>query len=84
MLPCVNCSDGSCGDCDVRGKMRITRCPLEYVTPDVLDVIRCAELYEKGLPPVAGGSLDQTRWFVCAADFIFKELAYWKKKLRLF
>lgn len=40
-----------------------------------------AELYEKGLPPVAGGALDQANVFVEAARFVWSEQAYWRAKL---
>ena len=41
-------------------------------------VIQCAELFRKGLPPVAGGSLDQAAIFVDAARFVWGEQAYWR------
>ena len=47
-------------------------------------MIKLAKLYEKGLPPVAGGSLDQTQAFIEAAEFIFAEEAKYKKKLGIF
>lgn len=59
----------------------ITGCPLELVTRDVWQVIEFAELFEKGLPPVAGGVLDQTKSFLEAAMFALREIAYWKSKL---
>lgn len=40
---------------------------------DIWEVIRYAGLFEKGLPPVAGGVLDQPHDFVAAAEFIFNE-----------
>ena len=43
-----------------------------------------AGLFEKGLPPVAGGVLDQAKIFVEAATFIFREQNYWKNKLGVF
>jgi len=43
-----------------------------------------ADLYDKGLPPVAGGALDQAQIFVEAARMIFAERTFWKKKLKLF
>lgn len=49
----------------------MTGCPLEIIGPDVWRAIELAGLYEKGLPPVAGGSLDQAAIFVQAAR------AYW-------
>jgi hypothetical protein len=33
-------------------------------------VLDAADRYRKGVPPIAGGSLDQTYWFTQAADFI--------------
>lgn len=44
-------------------------------------MMKYARLYEKGLPPVAGGALDQAAAFVEACDFIWQEEMYWKKKL---
>ena len=61
--------------------MKITCCPLEYITEDVWEVIQYAELYEKGLPPVAGGALDQAKNFTEAASYIFRLKAYWENKL---
>ena len=46
-----------------------------------MDIIQMAELYEKGLPPIAGGQLDQAKSFVDAAYFIFNEIQYWKYKM---
>jgi len=54
---------------------------LKLITEDVWEVISLAELFEKGLPPVAGGVLDQAKIFVDAASFIFREKSYWKHKL---
>ena len=51
------------------------------ITPDVWQLIQFAELYEKGLPPVAGGALDQAFCFVEAAMFVMSEKKYWKDKL---
>jgi len=51
------------------------------ITADVWEVIMLAELFEKGLPPIAGGVLDQAKIFVDAASFIFREKSYWKSKL---
>jgi len=39
-----------------------------------------AEIFEKGLPPVTGGQLDQAKSFIDAAYFIFNEITYWKNK----
>jgi len=66
------------------GKIRITGCPLEMIPPDVWEVIQYAELYEKGLPPIAGGVLDQAKNFIEACRFIFSEQRHWKNKLGIF
>lgn len=42
---------------------------------DALAMIDASELFHKGLPPVAGGTLDQVRSFVQAARFVRQEQA---------
>lgn len=49
------------------------------------EVLQLAEMYEKGLPPIAGGVLDQSQWFVSAARFCWGqkseiEAHEWKSK----
>ena len=46
-------------------------------------MIEFANLYKKGLPPVAGGALDQAYNFIQAAKLIFSEQAYYRKELGL-
>lgn len=79
-MQCTGCEGDGCNECNKTGKLVITCCPMEYITDDVWEVIRFAELYEKGLPPVAGGALDQAYNFIKAADFIMKENIYWKSR----
>ena len=79
-MDCFNCGGSGCELC-LDGKIEITQCPLELITDDIWDAIRFAELYEKGLPPVLGGALDQANIFIGAARFIFGEKNYWKRKL---
>ena len=80
-MECVSCGGNGCNECDNTGRFRITDCPLKDVTAEVRQLIRLAELFEKGLPPVAGGVLDQGQNFIEAAEFVFSEEAYWKAKL---
>ncbi len=83
-MDCVNCGGKGCIECEDTGKFAITKCPLEFITTDVFELIALAELFEKGLPPVAGGVLDQAKIFVDAARFVFQEQRYWKNKLGIF
>jgi len=71
-MDCPDCADGGCGKCE-DGFIKITRCPLELITPDVYEMMELAELYEKGLPPIAGGALDQTASFTAAARLIWRQ-----------
>ncbi len=58
---------------------------MNFVTAEVLELIKIVKIAQKGTPPVAGGSLDQTRWFISAADFVMAELSFWdRSKSRLF
>ena len=83
-MECVDCGGRDCEYCGGTEAEEITCCPLDLITADVWEVIRYAELYEKGLPPVAGGALDQAKAFIDAAGLIFEEQAFWKKKLGVF
>jgi hypothetical protein len=83
-IRCVLCGDGGiedCPGCGGGGQMKITECPEKLITPDVWEMIELAGFYKKGLPPVAGGVLDQAHSFIEAAGFIFSEENYWKAKL---
>ena len=81
LLVCPSCDGDRCSDCNGRGRFEIPMCPLLYVTQDVWDVVRMAGLFEKGLPPVAGGVLDQAAIFVEAAGLVSRDTNYWKAKL---
>ena len=77
---CAACNGlgGECPECAGRGEIEVTRCPLENLDEEVWILLHCAELYRKGLPPVAGGSLDQAAVFVEAARFIWAEKSHHK------
>lgn len=83
-MECVSCGGIGCDKCGDTGRMNIIGCPQMIITPDVWEIIELAELYEKGLPPVAGGSLDQAKSFVSACKFIWSEQQAWKNKLGIF
>jgi len=84
-MKCPGCDGTGCAECENDGAITITRCPLELITADVWEIITLAELFvDKGLPPIAGGTLDQAKVFVETAYFILHEQRYWKKKLGIF
>lgn len=58
----------------------MTGCPLIGLGAEVWQLLECAVLFAKGLPPVAGGSLDQSGWFLAASAVIAAEKNYWKGK----
>lgn len=52
-----------------------------FISYEVWETIKLAELWFKGIPPVVGGALDQSKSFYDAAGFILGEISYWKNKL---
>ena len=84
-LECVRCGGDKddCPECKGTGIFTVTRCPLDEVTQDVWDALDYADLYEKGLPPIAGGALDQAYAFTQACSFIWSEKARHEAELRI-
>jgi hypothetical protein len=77
-IECLACDGLGCDDCEKRGYWELDRCPRELVTGDVWDVIEAADLFAKGLPPMAGGTRDQAAAFLTAARIVWAEEARWK------
>lgn len=75
---------GGCDECGGTGVWTITDCPLRILDEPVLMLARYADLFKKGLPPVAGGTLDQAAVFVEASLFLWAEENMFKKKLGIF
>lgn len=74
-MECFICGDRGCKYCNDTGEILIVGCPLKVIPAEIWDIIELAELYEKGLPPIAGGSLDQMRAFVAAFRIVTQEKA---------
>jgi len=55
--------------------MALTQCPRMVITAQSGQIVMLAELFKKGLPPVHGGTLDQTEAFLQAARFVWAEQA---------
>lgn len=83
-MMCPVCNDRGCFECDGRGQIEIVCCPMDYVTEDIIQLLEYAELFKKGLPPIAGGTLDQAKNFLSAARMVFNEQQIWKNKLGIF
>lgn len=45
------------------------------LTDDIYELANLAALYEKGLPPVVGGALDQCKGFTDGCVFLWNEQA---------
>lgn len=75
-MECPACNGQGCDEC-TDGSVRITGCPNRYCR-DVIPAINLIDLFEKGLPPVAGGALDQSAWFLEAVTILGNEDAAMK------
>lgn len=80
-VACPNCEEKGCELCHGRGRFEIEGCPQQMVDRELADCLRPARLYEKGLPPVMGGSLDQANWFVEMAECYWSERAQCRAEL---
>jgi hypothetical protein len=78
-IECPKCDGEGCEECD-GGHIVIEGCPNTYCR-EISNTVGLIDLYEKGLPPVQGGSLDQSVWFVEAAKVLNNEEAKVKAEL---
>lgn len=67
------CGGDGCEGCDGQGHTTITRCPLDYVTPDVVRAFNLIRWADRGAFPVGGGVLDQAGTFIAAMEFVRDE-----------
>jgi hypothetical protein len=58
----------------------VTGCPLRIVPAETFGILDLAELMKEGLPPVAGGVLDQAKTFLDAARLVWAEEERWRQK----
>lgn len=72
LLVCPRCDrkQSDCPSCGGRGTFRVEQHPRQLVPPWVWRVCQLADMYlDHGVPPVGGGSLEQSNWFSEAAMF---------------
>ena len=70
-IECPGCSGEGCEHCD-DGNVNVAGCPNRYCR-EVSQVVRLGYLFAKGLPPVAGGVLDQSAWFIQAVGILQRD-----------
>ncbi|HUV32288.1 MAG TPA: hypothetical protein VMW31_01850 [Devosiaceae bacterium] len=73
VIECPACDEAGCAACDGSGQFELTGCPLEYIGNAMWSVVRLADLYRRGLPPLSAGALEQSASFVAAASMIWSE-----------
>lgn len=73
LIECPKCAGEGCEECD-EGRVAIDGCPNQFCR-DVGRTVPMIDLFHKGLPPVAGGVLDQAAWFLEAARYLDAEEA---------
>jgi hypothetical protein len=77
-MECISCDGVGCEDC-IEGRVQISGCPKKYCR-EVVPAISLIDLFQKGLPPIAGGTLDQSVWFIEAAKILGYEEAQAKSE----
>ena len=73
IVECPACNGEGCSECD-GGGFELNGCPNKFCR-EVVTAVNLVDLFHKGLPPVAGGALDQSVWFVEAAGILEHEEA---------
>jgi hypothetical protein len=64
-IECTTCNGGGCDQCD-QGIFRVEGCPNRFCD-GLGQFVELVDLFDEGLPPVAGGALDQAASFLEAA-----------------
>lgn len=79
-MQCPVCSGGGCSACEGSGRFSVTECPRKLVPHEAWEMIEAADMTRRGLPPVAGGSLDQTQTFLDACRFIWADESVYRSQ----
>lgn len=78
-IECVECGGVGCNECR-NGHVELSGCPKE-IAGEIVPALSFIDRLEKGMPPVAGGTLDQSAWFINAADYFGSEVSRVKAEL---
>jgi hypothetical protein len=63
------------------GTTQLKGCPSEYCN-SIASVVPLVDLFGKGMPPIAGGVLDQSAWFIEASRIFNREEAMIRAELK--
>jgi hypothetical protein len=80
VIECTECGEQGCDVCSGQGRIVIDCCPQKLIDSQTAELLTFAKLYDKGLPPVQGGALDQTKSFISACQFVWSEQARLKNE----
>jgi hypothetical protein len=67
-IECPSCDGEGCDQCK-QGSIEVKGCPNAYCS-SVVQATVLADLFDKGLPPIQGGVLDQSLSFIEATRFL--------------
>lgn len=71
-MPCPDCNGSGCPQCE-EGVFYLTQCPNKFVGQELSQFFPLVDLFFEGIPPVAGGTLDQTKYFFDFATLVRSE-----------
>jgi hypothetical protein len=74
-LTCPSCDRRGCSECGGIGSFVLPECPQRYVDQELWDAIDMVSFAENGHLPIAGGVLDQTKFFTDVHKFVSNERA---------
>ena len=72
-IACPSCDEKGCDECDYEGWLKITNCPQQEVSRDVMDFLELADFAKQGAFPIEGGTLKQSQSFLSACRFLWSE-----------
>lgn len=72
-MPCPGCNGAGCDQCDQEGSFYLTQCPKQFIGAELAQMLPLVDLFFEGTPPVAGGTLDQTKFFFDFATLVRSE-----------
>ena len=78
-IECPTCNGAGCKECS-KGTIRIYGCPNKECS-SMYQIVQLADLFKKGVMPVAGGALDQSASFMEAVRFLESSEAQMRAEL---